>query len=228
VHPGTLAIMEHLPDRIDDARRQELNDELTRAVGQGRIDLAEFSDLVDVIWSTTDPRQFGRIEKLVHGTPESTDSSDNRDGRDIEELAEKAAPSLYDPAPAPVRQAGTTHWFNDIERVGSFQVAECENHTLICSDLTFDLREATLSAEVTVFDITSYFGTIAVTVPPGVRVDNRINGVMSSVSEEPGRNIGQSSPTVVLQGRSICGDMSITVRDHGEKRERSWWSWLTG
>lgn len=39
--------MTELPDRIDASRRQQLNDDLTLAVGQGRIDLAEFSDLVD-------------------------------------------------------------------------------------------------------------------------------------------------------------------------------------
>ncbi|MGO1911578.1 MAG: hypothetical protein ACTH1D_02860 [Mycobacteriaceae bacterium] len=214
--------MDNLPDRIDDSRRQQLNDDLTRAVGQGRIDLAEFSELVDVIWDTTDPGQFGRIEKLVRG--ERTDE-------DIDNLAAKAAPPaprLYDSAPAPLTQAGTTHWFNDITRAGAYQLAERETHTLIASDLTFDLREATLSAPVTVLDITSYFGTINVTVPPGVKVDNRINGVMSDVSEEPGRNVGPSSPTVILTGRSWGGDVSITVRDHGEKLNRSWWDWLTG
>lgn len=96
--------MTELPDRIDDSRRQQLNDDLTLAVGQGRIDLAEFSDLVDVIWSTTDAEQFARLERLIHG---------ERDSTDLETLASKAAaptPQLYDAssAPTPVSHARPT------------------------------------------------------------------------------------------------------------------------
>lgn len=177
---------------------------------------------MDVIWSTEDPERFRRIEQLVRG---------ERSDRDIDELASKAAPpvpTLYDSAPVPVAQAGTTHWFNDISRTGTYQLAERENHTLIASDLHFDLREATLSAPVTVIDVTSYFGTIEVTVPPGVKVDNRIKGYVSDVAEEPGRNISRSSPTVVLNGKSYGGDIKIQVRDRGDVLNRSWWSWLTG
>lgn len=214
--------MDPLPDRIPDERRQKLNDDLTLAVGQGRIDLAEFTELSDAVWATTDPERFERLEKLVRG---------ERDDRGIDELASKAAPPaprLYDSTPVPVAQAGTTHWFSDVTRTGTFQLAEREDHTLVGADLHFDLREATLSAPVTVIDVTSYMGTIHLTVPPGVQVDNRIRGYVSDVSAEPGRNISQSSPTVVLNGKSYGGDVTIEVRDRGEKLNRSWWEWLTG
>ena len=39
-----------LPARITDDRRQALNEELTLAVGQGRIDLSEFSTISDAVW----------------------------------------------------------------------------------------------------------------------------------------------------------------------------------
>ncbi len=160
--------MTELPDRIDDSRRQQLNDDLTLAVGQGRIDLAEFSDLVDVIW------------------------------------------------------------FNEITRAGGYRLAERETHTLVTSDINLDLRQATLSAPVTTITVTSYLGTINLTVPPGIRVDNRMTGILSDVTEDRGRNIGPSSPTVVLQGRSYGGDITIRVREPGERSRSSWWSWLIG
>lgn len=221
--------MDPTPDgspRITDDRRSSLNDALTLAVGQGRIDLTEFSELSDAVWSTTDPERFARLEKLVSGE------------QDVEELAAKAAPApdarnapaprLYDTAPAPVAQAGTTHWLNDIRRTGTFQLAELEKHTLVAADMDLDLREATLSAPVTVIDVTSYLGDIRITVPPGVRVDNRLHGILADVREDSGRAVGPSSPTVVLRGRSYGGDVKIRVRDHGEQLNRSWWSWLTG
>ena len=216
--------MTELPDRIDDSRRQQLNDDLTLAVGQGRIDLAEFSDLVDVIWSTTDAEQFARLERLIHG---------ERDSTDLETLASKAAapmPQLYDAssAPAPVSQTGTTHWFNEITRAGGYRLAERETHTLVASDINLDLRQATISAPVTTITVTSYLGTINLTVPPGIRVDNRMTGILSDVTEDRGRNIGPSSPTVVLQGRSYGGDITIRVREPGERSRSSWWSWLIG
>lgn len=256
-----------LPGRIDDARRQALNETLTLAVGQGRIDLSEFSELSDAVWGITDLRQFGRLEELITG------KTGSRTFADLEKLAEKAAPpeppvQPVQPAPqvpgqsAPKKPRGQvnsfaaainnleetdrtpqvhpragaaatrpgvpaqTLWFGDIDRKGGTQLAEQQNFRLIFGDLKLDLREATLTAPVTYLQVSSVFGDIRITVPPGVRVENRMSLVLGDERIDQGPRTSPGAPTVVVTGRSICGDLRVKVAEPGEK-PKDFWSWLT-
>ena len=65
-----------LPACITDDRRQALNERLTLAVGQGRIDLSEFSTISDAVWSVTDADRFTRIEQLVAGKTTPPDDAE--------------------------------------------------------------------------------------------------------------------------------------------------------
>jgi hypothetical protein len=205
--------MDPLPDRISDDRRRAVNDALTLAVGQGRIDLTEFSELSDAVWSTTDPARFGRLEQLVTG----------RTGhRDLEALAAKAAP------PAPATGAPQTMLFGDLERRGDIHLAAQERYRLIFGDLDLDLRDASLSAASTELHVTAVFGDVRVTVPPGIHVDNRMSLVFGDVTLDQGQELAPGAPVLVLSGHATFGDVRITVAEPGVPVKRSWWSWLTG
>jgi hypothetical protein len=216
--------MDPLPDRISDDRRRSLNDALTLAVGQGRIDLTEFSELTDAVWSTTDPARFGRLEQLVAG---------QTGRRDPATLAATAAPVTPHPGvpgpPAPQAPGHSqTLWFGDLERRGDMQIAAHENLLLIFGDVDLDRRDASLSAAVTELHVTAVFGDVRITVPPGIRVDNRMSLVFGDVHVDQGRELPPGAPVLVVTGHATFGDLRVSVAEPGAPMKRSWWSWLIG
>lgn len=215
--------MDPLPDRISDDRRRTLNDALTLAVGQGRIDLTEFSELSDAVWSTTDPARFGRLEQLVSG---------QTGHRDPEKIAAKAAPPAppVQPESTALQQTSPTQvlWFGDLERRGDVRLAAQEQYLLIFGDLELDLRDASLSAPTTELRVTAVFGDVHVTVPPGVHVDNRMSLVFGDVTVDQGQNLSPGAPVLILTGHATFGDLRVTVAEPGVPMKRSWWGWLTG
>lgn len=220
-----------LPERIDDERRRQLNDTLTLAVGQGRLDLSEFSELSDAVWSVTDPEQFTRLEDLITGRSRPAE---------IETLAEKAAPTTRAtqvpsfasavgslngpgvPAPTPSRSI----LFGDLKLSGDLHLAGREVYRLLFGDLHLDLREATLTAPTTVLDVSLIFGDVRLTVPPGVRVDNRMSLVFGDASVQQGPRTAPGAPVVIVSGRAVFGDLRVTVAEPGQTLRGGWRSWL--
>lgn len=215
--------MTNLPDRIPDERRHQLNDALTLAVGQGRIDLTEFSELSDEVWSTTDVQRFERLETLVLG---------NNGRRDVEELAAKAATPVPEfPRGQTVPQVSSPSqnlWFGDLKRGGDMQLATTETFFLVFGNTELDLREASLSAPTTTLHITSIFGDVKITVPPGIRVENRMSLVFGDVKADQGPRLSPGAPVVVLTGHATFGNVKITVAEPGAPLKKSWWDWLSG
>ncbi|HJC85464.1 MAG TPA: cell wall-active antibiotics response protein [Candidatus Corynebacterium faecigallinarum] len=239
-----------LPARIDDARRQDLNEKLTLAVGQGRIDLSEFSTITDAVWSVTDVDRFARLEQLIAGKSATPDDAE------IDRLAEKAGPSPESgtdnpPAKKPKGSISSfsaaisnfeattvvphdhvptqSSWFGDIELTSTMQLGERQGYSLVFGDLTLDLREASLTASTTVLQVSLVFGSVKLTVPPGVQVVNQMTlpfGDVKVTQREGGPAPNYpDAPTVVLTGRSTFGDLRVRVAEPGEKQ--SFWSWLT-
>ncbi|MCI1256430.1 MULTISPECIES: LiaF domain-containing protein [Corynebacterium] len=206
-----------LPERIDDSRRSALNDRLTLAVGQGRIDLGEFSELSDAVWGITDPAQFGRLEEMISGRTSPTD------GTGLDRLAEKAATTtgpgnvhtgqVSPGAPAPVQSL----WFGDLHRRGDMQLTGHQGYRLVFGDLDLDLREATLTTPGTVIEVNSVFGDIRITVPPGVAVENRMTLILGDVKLDQNTRNMPGAPTVTVTGRSVFGDLEVRVADPGAR-----------
>ncbi len=236
-----------LPARISDDRRQALNDKLTLAVGQGRIDLSEFSTISDAVWSVTDVDRFARLEQLVAG------KSSPPDDAEIDRLAGKAAPIPGESAPT-VQPRGSissfattinhygsstvvpenhvptqSTWFGDIALKGTMQLGEREGYRLVFGDLDLDIREMTLTASTTVLQISLVFGDVKLTVPPGIRVVNRMKlnfGDVKVTQRQGGATPNYpGAPTVVLTGRSMFGGLRVRVAEPGEKQ--GFWTWLT-
>lgn len=61
--------MNAFPNKPSDSDREYLQAELTRLVGQGRLDLNSYQDLVDVVWATDDNADLMRIRARYLGGP---------------------------------------------------------------------------------------------------------------------------------------------------------------
>ncbi|WP_313094672.1 LiaF domain-containing protein [Corynebacterium variabile] len=244
-----------LPARITDDRRQALNEKLTLAVGQGRIDLSEFSTISDAVWSVTDADRFSRIEQLVTGKTTPPDDAE------IDRLAEKAAPSPEDaanpgdpanPAPA-VKPKGSissfsttinhyqsttvvpenhvptqSTWFGDIRLKGTMQLREREGYSLVFGDLDLDLRDMTLTASTTVLQVNLIFGDVKLTVPPGVQVVNQMKLTFGDVKvsqREGGATPNYPGAPTVLLTGRTMFG-DLRVRVAEPGEKQGFWNWL--
>ncbi|MDO5670855.1 MAG: DUF1707 domain-containing protein [Corynebacterium sp.] len=191
-----------IPPRDED--REQLQGDLTRLVGAGRLQFDEFDRLCDVVWSTQDKSVLDHIraQYLTYqpGPP--------------------AAPMQQPPmpnSPVPMAQPGAhmampvgnqpvISTMGEIRRTGQWTVPEHSSFRLNGSTVKLDLRQAQASAPVCTFDFQANMSTISIIVPPGVYVENRLKDALSTVNVEttqPHPNAPRVVLTGVLRGCSL-------------------------
>lgn len=191
--------------------RERAQAALERAVGEGRLDLGEFTSLAGVVWDTDDPKVLERITTEAEPAP----------------AAGPAPGTPFAQQPVPVPAATTkplTGIFGDIERTGGWIVPERTEIQLIFGDAILDLRRATASSPVVYFDIRSLFGSLKVIVPPGVQVETQISTWMGDNKVETSQT-APGAPRVVLTGTSAMGDVKVTTLEVDDEPS-FWWRWL--
>jgi DUF1707 SHOCT-like domain len=132
--------------RASDAEREEVAARLGRAVGEGRLTLAEFSDRVGRAHAAT---TRGELVPLTADLPGA--------------------------AVAPAREPARTRWsvspIGGMVRRGSWRVPERSVGISVIGGASLDLTDAELAAPEVVLTRVSLIGGIAATVPAGVRVE---------------------------------------------------------
>jgi Domain of unknown function (DUF1707) len=143
--------MSETPDgaivRASDAERQEVAAELGRAVGEGRLTLAEFSDRVGQAHAAT---TRGELAPLTADLPTSTMSRG-------------------------AREPGRTSWsvspIGGMTRKGSWRVPARSVGISVIGGASLDLTDAEFAAPEVLLTRISLIGGIEAKVPAGVRVE---------------------------------------------------------
>lgn len=211
------------PPRDED--REQLQADLTRLVGAGRLQFEEFDRLCDVVWSTRDRAVLDRI-RVQYLMPPAT----------------QAQPEPHRPVPphptqpVPMAQPGAHHampvegqptisTMGTVRRTGTWTVPEHSTFRLTGSTLHLDLRRASAAAPVCVFEIQATMSSIEIIVPPGVFVENRIQDLFSTVNIQTTQPL-PGAPRVVLTG-SIKGT-GLKVQTKQAPPQGSLWNRLLG
>lgn len=198
-------------------QRQHLQNELTRAVGTGRINIKQFDYLMGIVWSSDslDVLQSIRRDYLGQGGP----------GNPGQPASSHQAPPHAEPThPGPVHAGPTPHnptqaWsarpgqfsapapmkttLGTINLTGQWTVPARQEFVASGGTIHIDLCQARADTPVVEFNINAKMSTVRIIAPPGVAVDNRMRNLASTV-EMDNTIPHPQAPRVVLTG-SISG-----------------------
>jgi hypothetical protein len=186
--------------RASDAERDATVERLSRAAGDGRLTLEEFSQRME---QATEAKTRAELDQLVTDLP-----------------AEPATPVAGAVAE---RSSAPATWH--VSPVGGLRVSgpwRMERHVIVASIVggtRIDLSEAQLAAPEVTLTKVSLVGGTRITVPPGIRVDASGFSLVGGTRVQGGPEPGPGAPTVHIRAFSLVGGIRIyrsARRDRGE------------
>jgi len=183
--------------RASDAERDATIDRLSRAAGDGRLTLEEFSQRME---QATVARTRAELDPLVADLP--------------------AEPAVTGTLAAPSSAPATWH----VSPVGGLRVSgpwRMARHVIVASIVggtRLDLSEAQLAAPEVTLTTVSLVGGTRIIVPPGIRVEASGFSLVGGTTVEAGPEPGPGAPTVYVRAFSLVG--GVTIQRSGPPGDR--------
>jgi len=185
--------------RISDADRQRVADVLRDAAGEGRIDLDELEERLELTWQA---KTYGELVPIT--------------------LDLQATGPLAPPAAAPVRRApaglpavghaSSTAIMSECKRQGVWSVPANHSAFALMGSVVIDLRQARLESHHTQINASSIMGEVKIIVPADMHVvldGTPIMGEFSQQKDKTPAEIGPDSPTVRIRGMALMGSVNV-------------------
>lgn len=185
--------------RISDADRHRVADVLRDAAGEGRIDLDELEERLELTWRA---KTYGELVPIT--------------------LDLQATGPVPHPAAAPVRRTpssvpavghhSSVAIMSECKRQGVWSVPEHHSAFAMMGGVVIDLRQAQLSAHETLINASAVMGEVKVIVPADVHVvvdGTPIMGEYSQAKDKVAADIGPGSPVVRIRGMALMGSVTV-------------------
>lgn len=186
-----------------DEERREIQEELVRVVGRGRIPVTKFDELISLVWSTDDRRVLAEVRRDYLGGPE---------------VLEKGAFADYvAPQPGTIQPIDVS-W--ELKRKGNWTVPRESSYRVKGASLHLDFREASFEAPIAKVTVeASWMSSVEIIVLPEFGLASNTQSTWWSDTDvfEPRRPQGHF-PTVVIEG-NITGGSSMKIRTQGPKKK---------
>lgn len=201
---------------LNDDDRQRAAKALEKQVGEGRLTLAEFSDLSGRIWESETPEQLSSIlaDAGVARAPGGPMHAEDADSQAVIRRESSAVT---------IRHVGPVKgWLDDVERKGRWDLTQGAEVFTLMGDIYLDLREAVIDSEVTELKTHSVMGNTRILIPPGVRVELSGSRIMGSLKTEEGRYAAPYGPVIRIQADTFMGDVKLRVLEAGQRVPKNW------
>lgn len=189
--------------RASDADRDRVADALREAYAEGRLDVEEHNERIDVAYQA---KTLGELSPLLSDLPQ----------RHTHTATPVPGASSTTPAMPPDYAPGSkiTAVFAEQTRGGRWLVPSQTTAAAIFGSVTIDLRDAVLTQREVVIYANAVFGSIEIKVPHGVVVRDEGTAVFGSRSGSDRNAAGDvpitpDSPVVVLRGTALFGEVSV-------------------
>lgn len=184
--------------RISDNDRQKVADVLRDAAGEGRIDLDELDERLELTWGAKTYADLVPITADLH------------------------LPAHPQPAIAPVRRTpsrvpavghnSSVAIMGETMRQGVWSVPEHHSAFALMGSVVIDLRQAQLSARETHINASSIMGEVKIIVPAHMHVvvdGTPIMGDYTQGKDKVPAEVGPDSPTVRVRGMALMGSVNV-------------------
>ena len=178
--------------RISDADRYRVADVLRDAAGEGRLELDELEERLELVWAAKTYAELVPITLDLHPAG----------GR-------RHASTAQPPA---VAHQSSTAIMGEVKRQGVWTVPEHHTAFALMGGVLIDLRQAQLSARETVINASAVMGEVKVIIPANMHVvvdGTPIMGDYSQGKDKTPAEVGPDSPTVRLRGISLMGSVTV-------------------
>lgn len=176
--------------RASDGEREAVIARLNAAVGEGRLNIEEFSERVGVAYAS---RTRQELESLTADLPAAS-------GRTVEPAAPAGRPEHLTP-------------IGSVKRSGAWRLERDSQLGVVFGTVKLDLRHAFLAAPEVTLSVSVVFGTIKVTVPEGVHVE--VNGTTTLGTRKIQESAGapaDGGPVLRLRLDTVVGTVKVYRR----------------
>ncbi|MGH3931670.1 MAG: DUF1707 SHOCT-like domain-containing protein [Pseudonocardiaceae bacterium] len=175
--------------RVSDAEREHVAELLQRAVGQGRLTIAEFSDRVDAVLAA---RTRGELNTVLVDLP-----------------------GFALPRPANLDVLELSHHLGVLNRRGPWRVPSRVRLVGYFGSTLLDFTEAVFSGPVVTVELDKTAGSTTIIIPEGATVDtDGLRVTAGSVRDSTVRRITPGALHFVITGRSTMGEVRISHPRH--------------
>ncbi|NYE35411.1 hypothetical protein F4692_000515 [Nocardioides cavernae] len=185
--------------RVSDADRQRVADVLRDAAGDGRLDLDELEERLELTWQAKTYGELVPITLDLQATGPVTPPA--------------AAPVRRTPAGVPaVGHNSSTAIMGDCKRRGVWQVPEHHSAFSLMGSVTLDLREAILTSHDTQINASAIMGDVQIIVPAHMHVvidGTPIMGDYGQGKDKVPAEVGPDSPTLRVRGLALMGSVQV-------------------
>jgi len=184
--------------RISDSDRQRVADVLREAAGEGRIDLDELDERLELTWGA---------KTYADLVPITVDLHLPAPGQNPERM----------PVPRPsqvpaVGHASSTAIMGECKRQGVWAVPEHHTAFSLMGTVVIDLRQAQLSAQLTHINANTIMGEVKIIVPAdfNVVIDGLpIMGEFCHGKDKTPAAVEPESPTIRVRGMAMMGSVTV-------------------
>jgi hypothetical protein len=183
--------------RISDADRHRVAEVLREAAGEGRIDLDELDERLELTWAAKTYADLVPITADLHAAPHPP----------------PAGPPVPRAGGVPaVGHASSVAIMGECKRRGVWQVPAHHAAFSLMGSITLDLREAVLTARETVINASAIMGDVKILIPAHMHavVDGTpIMGDYGQGKDKVPAALGPDSPTIRVKGVALMGSVQV-------------------
>ena len=181
--------------RISDADRHRVAEVLREAAGEGRLDLDELDERLELTFAAKTYADLVPITADLHAAHPAPSSPVPRAG---------GVPT--------VGHASSTAIMGDCKRRGVWHVPAHHAAFSLMGSITLDLRQAVLSARETIINASAIMGDVKIIIPAHMHAvveGTPIMGDYGQGKDKVAADLGPDSPTIRVRGLALMGSVQV-------------------
>lgn len=208
-----------LPEmRASDAERERVAERLRDAVAEGRLDMEEFEQRLDIAYRA---RTHGELVPLVADLPApGAGAADPLPA--VDPAGAPARTRWRDRIGLPATSSSAFAFWGGFSRKGTWTVGRSFTAVAVMAGGELDLRDASFEDRETVITCIAVMGGVHVAVPPDVHLQVTGIGLMGGFAEE-GSVEGRpdpDAPRVVVRGVALMGGVAAERKQTRAEKQR--------